>query len=166
MIEKRQEKPLLALLDTLGGWPVLDGEHWNEADFDWIDLITKLRQYNNDILVALWVGPDGKDSGDYIIQVLSSQVCHHWADFTRAFSLLVWPERLAIAQFWLLQAWVQPSHNIRLLPNVGPGFQDPRCKTWCGQKRHERPHRVWDTVSRCNFKEFMSFYVDSKRFFL
>jgi hypothetical protein len=42
----------------------------DEEGFDWQKTITRLREYNNDILVALWVGPDGKDSDDYIVQVL------------------------------------------------------------------------------------------------
>jgi membrane metallo-endopeptidase-like protein 1 len=29
----------------------------------------KLRLYNNDILISLWVGPDGKNSDQYILQV-------------------------------------------------------------------------------------------------
>ncbi len=41
----------------------------DEEGFDWQKTITRLREYNNDILVALWVGPDGKDSDDYIVQV-------------------------------------------------------------------------------------------------
>ena len=32
-------------------------------------LVGKLRLYNNDILVSLWVGPDGKNSDQYIVQV-------------------------------------------------------------------------------------------------
>ena len=32
-------------------------------------VVGKLRQFNNDILVSLWVGPDGKNSDHYIVQV-------------------------------------------------------------------------------------------------
>lgn len=53
----------------LGGWPVLDGDSWNASRFNWVDTVTTLRQFNNDILLAVWVGPDGKDSDDYIVQV-------------------------------------------------------------------------------------------------
>ena len=70
VIESRKEIPLLNLLKKLGGWPVLMGEEWIEEVFDWQDTIAKLRQYNNDILVFVWVGPDGKDSDDYIVQVI------------------------------------------------------------------------------------------------
>ncbi len=30
--------------------------------------MTRLREFNNDILVSVWVGPDGKNSDDYIVQ--------------------------------------------------------------------------------------------------
>ena len=33
-----------------------------------VQLVGKLRLYNNDILVSLWVGPDGKNSDQYIVQ--------------------------------------------------------------------------------------------------
>ena len=71
VIESRRETPLVDLLRSYGGWPVLEGEEWNATDFDWISTITRLRTFNNDILVAIWVGPDGKDSDDFILQVCS-----------------------------------------------------------------------------------------------
>ena len=70
-IENRKEAPLLRLLKDLGGWPVVMGDDWIPESFDWQSTVAKLRQYNNDILVAVWVGPDGKDSDDYIVQVNS-----------------------------------------------------------------------------------------------
>lgn len=70
MIENRKESPLLALLNGLGGWPVVQGDQWIPQAFDWQDTIAQLRLYNNDILVAIWVGPDGKDSDAYIVQVI------------------------------------------------------------------------------------------------
>ena len=76
IIETRREEPLLGLLKELGGWPVLMGDEWIPQAFDWQDTIAKLKQYNNDILVAIWVGPDGKDSDDYIVQVS----CHLHCD--------------------------------------------------------------------------------------
>ena len=43
--------------------------NWNSSDFDWLQLMAELRLYNNDILLAQWVGPDIKSSANYIIQV-------------------------------------------------------------------------------------------------
>ena len=68
-IEARQGEPLLKLLKELGGFPVVEGDNWNEADFDWMKTITDLRKLNNDILITIWVGPDIKNSDDNIVQV-------------------------------------------------------------------------------------------------
>lgn len=68
-IRKRGALPLIELLDIFGGWPVLNPD-WNEEEFDIIQLMAKLRLYNNDILVSEWIGPDIKNSDEYIIQVL------------------------------------------------------------------------------------------------
>lgn len=62
------ETPLLELLEELGGWPIIQVE-WNESNFDWVELMANLRLYNNDILIAEWVGYDLKNSDEYIIQV-------------------------------------------------------------------------------------------------
>ncbi|GAB0092501.1 Neprilysin-4 [Sergentomyia squamirostris] len=59
--------PLLELMESLGGWPVLD-PHWNESNFDWIALMAHLRLFNNDLLIMEWVGPDIKNSDENIIQ--------------------------------------------------------------------------------------------------
>ncbi|XP_014211901.1 neprilysin-4-like isoform X2 [Copidosoma floridanum] len=67
ILEKRGERPLLELLDELGGWPILRPD-WDSESFDWITLAAQLRLYNNDILIAEWVGPDTKNSDEYIIQ--------------------------------------------------------------------------------------------------
>ncbi len=48
---------------------MLKGSQWKADDFDWVNMARRLRLFNNDILVAIWVGPDGKDSDDYIVQV-------------------------------------------------------------------------------------------------
>nr|CAD7423165.1 unnamed protein product [Timema monikensis] len=65
--EARGERPLLLLLQQLGGWPVLE-PNWDSERFDWLLLMAQLRLYNNDILISQWVGPDIKDSDHYIIQ--------------------------------------------------------------------------------------------------
>ena len=68
-IEARRGDPLLKLLKELGGFPVVEGDNWNEEGFDWMKTITDLRKLNNDILVTIWVGPDIKNSDDNIVQV-------------------------------------------------------------------------------------------------
>lgn len=66
-LHRRAHKPLLDLLDLLGGWPILQ-PGWNSSDFDWLELMAKLRLYNNDILISEWVGPDIKNSDEFVIQ--------------------------------------------------------------------------------------------------
>ncbi|XP_053607755.1 neprilysin-4-like isoform X2 [Plodia interpunctella] len=67
ILKKRGHQPLLDLLDILGGWPILNSQ-WNSSNFDWLMLMAKLRLYNNDILISEWVGPDIKNSDEFIIQ--------------------------------------------------------------------------------------------------
>ncbi|XP_072931777.1 neprilysin-4-like isoform X2 [Epargyreus clarus] len=67
ILEKRGHQPLLDLIDLLGGWPILD-PNWNADHFDWLELMAKLRLYNNDILLSEWVGPDIKNSDEFVIQ--------------------------------------------------------------------------------------------------
>lgn len=67
ILEKRGHQPLLDLLNLLGGWPILDPQ-WKDEGFNWIELMAKLRLYNNDILISEWVGPDIKNSDEFVIQ--------------------------------------------------------------------------------------------------
>ncbi|XP_075148601.1 M13 family metallopeptidase neprilysin 4 isoform X2 [Haematobia irritans] len=67
LLEKRGVQPLLDLVESLGGWPVLD-DNWDGYGFDWLNLTAHLRRYNNDILIVQWVGPDIKNSDENIIQ--------------------------------------------------------------------------------------------------
>lgn len=68
IVEQRMERPLVQLLDQLGGWPILKPA-WDPDKFDWLLLAAQLRLYNNDILISEWVGPDIKNSDKYVIQV-------------------------------------------------------------------------------------------------
>lgn len=67
ILQKRGHQPLLDLLDLLGGWPILKPA-WNATKFNWLELMAKLRLYNNDILISEWVGPDIKNSDEFVIQ--------------------------------------------------------------------------------------------------
>ncbi|XP_028046800.1 neprilysin-4 isoform X3 [Monomorium pharaonis] len=67
ILKQRMERPLIQLLDQLGGWPILRPD-WNPDKFDWLLLTAQLRLYNNDILISEWVGPDIKNSNKYVIQ--------------------------------------------------------------------------------------------------
>lgn len=67
ILQKRSHQPLLDLLNHFGGWPILQ-ENWDSSKFDWLELMARLRLYNNDILISQWVGPDIKKSDEFVIQ--------------------------------------------------------------------------------------------------
>jgi predicted metalloendopeptidase len=67
LIEKRGIEPLLELLESLGGWPLLDRKDWNDKNFDWLELTANLRKYNNDILIVQYISPDIQNSNQNII---------------------------------------------------------------------------------------------------
>ncbi|XP_057664077.1 neprilysin-4-like [Diorhabda carinulata] len=68
VLEQRGDKPLKDLLAELGRWPILE-KKWKKPDFDIIWLLATLRLLNNDILIAQWVGPDMKNSKEYIVHI-------------------------------------------------------------------------------------------------
>ena len=54
---------ILLLIDTeFGGWPILQGESWNESTFNFSNLIFRLRQYNYNILYRVGTDVDEKNS--------------------------------------------------------------------------------------------------------
>lgn len=69
LIDLQGLEPIKSLLRELGGWPVVMGNEWKEEDVDLIDLIVKLRLYNNKILIDQWVSADDKNSKVNIIQL-------------------------------------------------------------------------------------------------
>ncbi|CAI9741548.1 neprilysin-1-like isoform X2 [Octopus vulgaris] len=68
LLEDRDLSPLRIFLDELGGWPVVD-INWNESNFNLYSLMSKLRLYNNNIFVYMWVSTDEKNSSTNIIQI-------------------------------------------------------------------------------------------------
>ena len=92
-LEERGSAPLLQLLQDLGGWPILSTpeDEWSPDGALWVDLMARLRLYNNDIIVSMWIGPDGRNSDLHVIQVnippyisvsdvdlISYSSCHHY----------------------------------------------------------------------------------------
>lgn len=63
-IELYQANPLIEDIIHLGGWPVIEGSDWNEKSFDWITMTGKMKSkgFNHNILLAIFVGPDFKES--------------------------------------------------------------------------------------------------------
>ncbi|XP_071439612.1 neprilysin-4-like [Hetaerina americana] len=67
IIQKRSEQPLVKLLEELGGgWPE---QNKIPTSFEWTSLAAKLRLFNNNILIAEWIGPDIRNSSEYVVQL-------------------------------------------------------------------------------------------------
>lgn len=71
IIEYLQERPLRELLNSVGGWPVIDGSEWNETAFDWQKTIALFRKHGvyMNFLMDLSVVKDLKNSSRYILQL-------------------------------------------------------------------------------------------------
>ncbi|XP_049817520.1 neprilysin-4-like [Aethina tumida] len=68
VINGRGDEPLMRIINQLGGWPILN-KNWNLKNFDTIWVLAQLRLLNNDVLISEWVGPDMKNSNEYIIHI-------------------------------------------------------------------------------------------------
>ncbi|XP_041377797.1 neprilysin-1-like [Gigantopelta aegis] len=69
LINKVGLAPVKKLLEELGGWPIVLDSDWDESSIDLIDLIIRLRLYNNNVLMRVWVSADDKNSNINIIQI-------------------------------------------------------------------------------------------------
>lgn len=58
-------------MDKLGGWPVLEGDSWDESSFDWKKSIYKFRKmgYSIDFFINFEVGVDMKNNKRRVINV-------------------------------------------------------------------------------------------------
>ncbi|KAL5238849.1 hypothetical protein ACI65C_006259 [Semiaphis heraclei] len=56
--------PFKKMLKTLGGWPVLEGDKWENAEYTWKDIVYKIREmgYSVDYLIRFSIGIDSKNS--------------------------------------------------------------------------------------------------------
>lgn len=53
----------------LGGWPILQGPSWDNSTFNLLNLLLRLRKYNNDIIFGIGTSIDDKNSQQYDIIV-------------------------------------------------------------------------------------------------
>ncbi|XP_042228395.1 neprilysin-1-like, partial [Homarus americanus] len=68
-IETTGDAPVIAVLNSLGGWPVTS-PNWTLPDFSVETLIGRMRgQLNQGVLIDQWVGPDDKNSSVNVIQL-------------------------------------------------------------------------------------------------
>jgi hypothetical protein len=70
-IESRGLTPLLNILRDLGGWPVLDGDAWDDSKFDWRQSVFNFRAmgYSVDYFMDFSVSVDAKNSSYRSISV-------------------------------------------------------------------------------------------------
>lgn len=70
-IEAKGLDPLRNILKQLGGWPVVDGDSWEEENFDWMESIYKFRNvgYPFNSFISFDVQPDLKNNTKRVIVV-------------------------------------------------------------------------------------------------
>ncbi|VVD05133.1 neprilysin-2 [Leptidea sinapis] len=70
-IEARGVQPLLQMLRRLGGWPVLDGNNWDERSFSWEESVYRFRHagYSVDYFLDFSISVDVKNSTKRIIDL-------------------------------------------------------------------------------------------------
>ena len=63
-IEEQGVAPVLKVIKAMGGWPVLEGDEWDQDNFNWFDMVYRFRDfgYSVDYLVDFSVDTDLKNS--------------------------------------------------------------------------------------------------------
>lgn len=71
IIEERGKKPLVDLLESFGGWPVVKGDLWSEHSFDWVETIKKFRIFGLDTspIFSFTVTTDSRNSTSRVCDV-------------------------------------------------------------------------------------------------
>nr|CAD7452415.1 unnamed protein product [Timema tahoe] len=65
-IEERGLGPFRELLKELGGWPVLEGDAWKEADFTWLNTVYKFRKAGYSVDYFMDFSPNLRASDSYV----------------------------------------------------------------------------------------------------
>ncbi|KRT83254.1 Peptidase, partial [Oryctes borbonicus] len=70
-IEDMALTPLKTFLAQFGDWPVVKGDEWNEAKFDWTQTVGEIEKegFNSNLLMSLVIQPDSKNSSKSIITI-------------------------------------------------------------------------------------------------
>lgn len=79
--QKNGKEPLLRILNRLGGWPVIKGDHWNgDGNWSWTETIGKFRKigFGTNFLVSTVVSNDLKNSSLKKIHVSSCKLMQHF----------------------------------------------------------------------------------------
>jgi membrane metallo-endopeptidase-like protein 1 len=88
LIEKDGLKTIRTILKELGGWPVLEGDNWNDGQFDWRQSVYKFRRvgYSVDYFIDFSVGIDLKNSTRRIIDLDQASLGLRREFLTKGFS--------------------------------------------------------------------------------
>jgi len=82
-IEKLGLGPIKEILKSVGGWPVLEGDKWNESKFTWMDSMDKLIVPNKYTgvghLLEMMVGRDLKHIKNNILYVSYSTLIQYYS---------------------------------------------------------------------------------------
>lgn len=82
-IESVGNNPLSSVLKEFGGWPVIEGDDWDESKFDWLDLLIAFRKkgFSHDLFYDLSVTPDFRDNKRHIIDVSQTMAGFYYFPF-------------------------------------------------------------------------------------
>ncbi|CAO1406051.1 unnamed protein product [Diamesa serratosioi] len=71
LIEERGTKPLLDIQESLGGWPVVKADKWDESAWTWQKSVRDFRKhgYSTDYILDFSVGTDLKNSTTRIVDI-------------------------------------------------------------------------------------------------
>lgn len=76
LIEERGLTPLLEIHESMGGWPVVKGDSWDEKSWTWQQSVRDFRKrgYSTDYIFDFSVGTDLKNSTRRIIDVSENKL--------------------------------------------------------------------------------------------
>lgn len=71
MLEQRGIQPLVNILETYGGWPVVRGDAWQSNNWNWMEINQKISNdgLEDALLFSMSVTPDQKNSTQRILDV-------------------------------------------------------------------------------------------------
>ena len=71
MIEELGTQPVVDIVESFGGWPVVKGDSWDESNWTWSEAVKNIRKfgYRTDYILDLSVETDSTNSTTRIIDI-------------------------------------------------------------------------------------------------
>ena len=71
LIEERGTQPIVEIVESIGGWPVVKGDSWDESKWTWTKAVKDFRKfgYSTDYMFDFSVETDPKNSTKKIIDI-------------------------------------------------------------------------------------------------